>query len=90
LGELEDIGLENSKSALDQLVNQPQTASVKIRNKSIPVNKVAVGSIIQVKPGEMIPLDGKIVSGEKRLMKRLPENYSKRQTSWRYFTRNAQ
>jgi Cd2+/Zn2+-exporting ATPase len=66
LGErLEDIGLENSKSALDQLVNlAPKTAFVKSENKTIPVNKVAVGSIIQVKPGEMIPLDGKIVSGE--------------------------
>ncbi|SEA04146.1 Cd2+/Zn2+-exporting ATPase [Flavobacterium gillisiae] len=66
LGErLEDIGLENSKSALDQLVNiAPKTAFVKSENKNIPVNKVAVGTIIQVKPGEMIPLDGKIVSGE--------------------------
>jgi Cd2+/Zn2+-exporting ATPase len=61
LGErLEDIGLENSKSALDQLVNRaPKTAFVKLENKNIPVNKV-----IQVKPGEMIPLDGKIISGE--------------------------
>lgn len=66
LGErLEDIGLENSKSALDQLVNiAPKTAFVKSENKNVPVNKVAVGTIIQVKPGEMIPLDGKIVSGE--------------------------
>jgi Cd2+/Zn2+-exporting ATPase len=66
LGErLEDIGLENSKSALDQLVNTvPKTAFVKSENKNIPVNKVAVGTIIQVKPGEMIPLDGKIISGE--------------------------
>jgi Cd2+/Zn2+-exporting ATPase len=66
LGErLEDIGLENSKSALDQLVNiAPKTAFVKSENKNVPVNKVTVGTIIQVKPGEMIPLDGKIVSGE--------------------------
>jgi Cd2+/Zn2+-exporting ATPase len=66
LGErLEDIGLENSKSALDQLVNiAPKTAFVKSENKNVPVNKVAVGTIIQVKPGEMIPLDGKVVSGE--------------------------
>lgn len=66
LGErLEDIGLENSKSALDQLVNiAPKTAFVKSENKNVPVNKVAVGTIIQVKPGEMIPLDGKIVLGE--------------------------
>jgi Cd2+/Zn2+-exporting ATPase len=44
LGErLEDIGLENSKSALDQLVNRAQkTAFVKLENKNIPVNKVTV------------------------------------------------
>ena len=65
LGErLEDIGLENSKSALDKLVNiAPKTAFVKSKNKNVAVNKVAVGTIIQVKPGEMIPLDGKIISG---------------------------
>jgi Cd2+/Zn2+-exporting ATPase len=54
LGErLEDIGLENSKSALDQLVNRaPKTAFVKLENKNIPVNKVTVGTIIQVKPAK--------------------------------------
>ena len=66
LGErLEDIGLENSKSALDELIRKaPKTAFVKLENKSIPIDKIAVGTIIQVKPGEMIPLDGKIISGE--------------------------
>jgi Cd2+/Zn2+-exporting ATPase len=66
LGErLEDIGLENSKSALDKLVSiAPKMAFVKEENKNIPINKIAVGTIIQVKPGEMIPLDGKIISGE--------------------------
>lgn len=66
LGErLEDIGLENSKSALDQLVSiAPKTAFVKAENKNIAINKIPVGTIIQVKPGEMIPLDGKIISGE--------------------------
>jgi Cd2+/Zn2+-exporting ATPase len=66
LGErLEDIGLENSKSALDKLVSiAPKMAFVKEENKNIPINKIPVGTIIQVKPGEMIPLDGKIISGE--------------------------
>jgi len=66
LGErLEDIGLENSKSALDDLVRKaPQTAFVKSENKDIVLNKIVVGTIIQVKPGDMIPLDGKIISGE--------------------------
>lgn len=66
LGErLEDIGLENSKSALDDLVRKaPQTAFVKSQNKNVVLNKIAIGTIIQVKPGDMIPLDGKIISGE--------------------------
>ncbi len=66
LGErLEDIGIENSKSALDELVSKaPKTAFVKSQNQNIPIDKIAVGSIIQIKAGEMIPLDGKIISGE--------------------------
>lgn len=66
LGErLEDIGIENSKSALDELVSKaPKTAFVKTENANVPIDKIAVGTIIQVKAGEMIPLDGKIISGE--------------------------
>ena len=66
LGErLEDIGIENSKSALDELVSKaPKTAFVKTQNEFIPIEKILVGTIIQVKPGEMIPLDGIITSGE--------------------------
>jgi Cd2+/Zn2+-exporting ATPase len=66
LGErLEDIGIENSKSALDELVSKaPKTAFVKSLNENVLIDKIAIGTIIQVKPGEMIPLDGKIISGE--------------------------
>jgi Cd2+/Zn2+-exporting ATPase len=66
LGErLEDIGIENSKSALDELVSKaPKTAFVKSQNENVAIDKIAVGTIIQVKAGEMIPLDGKIISGE--------------------------
>lgn len=66
LGErLEDIGIENSKSALDELVSKaPKTAFVKLQNAFVAIDKIAVGTIIQVKAGEMIPLDGKIISGE--------------------------
>ena len=66
LGErLEDIGIENSKSALDELVSKtPKAAFVKSESKFIPIDKITIGTIIQVKPGEMIPLDGKIISGE--------------------------
>lgn len=66
LGErLEDIGIENSKSSLDELVSKaPKTAFVKSQNEFVLIDKVPVGTIVQVKAGEMIPLDGKIISGE--------------------------
>jgi Cd2+/Zn2+-exporting ATPase len=66
LGErLEDIGIENSKTALNKLVSKaPKVAFVKALNEFVPIDKVSVGTIIQVKPGDMIPLDGKIISGE--------------------------
>ena len=66
LGErLEDIGIEHSKSALDELISKaPKTAFVKLENAGIAIDKIKIGTIIQVKAGEMIPLDGKIISGE--------------------------
>lgn len=66
LGErLEDIGLENSKSALDELIQSvPKTAFVKASNQEIEIDKIEIGTIIQIKPGAIIPLDGKITLGE--------------------------
>ncbi|HTG65329.1 MAG TPA: cation-translocating P-type ATPase, partial [Flavobacterium sp.] len=66
LGErLEDIGLENSKSALDDLIQSiPKTAFVKKLNKEVPIDQIEIGTIIQVKTGNIIPLDGKITFGE--------------------------
>jgi Cd2+/Zn2+-exporting ATPase len=46
-----------------ELVSIAPVAFVK-RNKNVLVNKIPVGTIIQVKPDQMIPLDGKIISGE--------------------------
>ena len=64
LGErLEDIGIENSKNALDELVSKsPKIATLK-GSGELQIDQIAIGSIVQVKPGGMIPLDGKIVSG---------------------------
>ncbi|MDR0834809.1 MAG: cation-translocating P-type ATPase [Candidatus Symbiothrix sp.] len=66
LGEkLEDRGLDKSKSALDGLVSKsPKKACVKDLGNEIPVEEVAVGTIIQVKPHDLIPLDGEVTSGE--------------------------
>jgi len=66
LGErLEDIGLENSKSALDQLIQSvPKTAFVKSEQQNISIDSIQIGTIIQIKAGDIIPLDGKISFGE--------------------------
>ncbi len=66
LGErLEDIGIENSKSALVNLINKiPKTAFVKDSSENVKLDKIEIGTIIQVKPGEIIPLDGVITFGE--------------------------
>ena len=62
---LEDIGIENSKSALDELVSKStQDRFCKTENAKWFIDKIAVGTTIQIKAGEMIPLDGKIISGE--------------------------
>lgn len=65
LGEkLENIGIERSKSALDTLVSSiPRLVVVKGVEGPVRIDQVAVGSIILVRPGEMIPLDGVVVEG---------------------------
>jgi Cd2+/Zn2+-exporting ATPase len=66
LGErLEEIGIENSHTELQKLVAQsPKTAFVKADNNLQSIDKIGIGTIIQVKPFSMIPLDGIIESGE--------------------------
>ncbi|HNG31444.1 MAG TPA: cation-translocating P-type ATPase [Blastocatellia bacterium] len=64
LGErLEDFGIETSKSALQSLVERaPKTAGVKGKGK-VPVEQVAVGDILIIKPSDQIAMDGEIVTG---------------------------
>lgn len=66
LGErLEDIGLEKSKSALDDLVSKsPKMATLKETGKETSIEQIPLGSIIQIKPYEQIPMDGIVTSGE--------------------------
>lgn len=61
---LEDIGIEKSQSALSALLDKmPKCVLLKNQQNLVPVDEVKVGSIIVVKPGEMIALDGKVSSG---------------------------
>ena len=65
LGErLESIGVSSSRQALDALVRRsPKTARVKGAESVQPIETVPVGSILVIKPGEAIPLDGVLESG---------------------------
>lgn len=64
LGEyMEDYGIKKSKSAIESLINNsPKTANVKLSGE-LPVEKVKKGDIVIIKPGDQIPLDGKIIVG---------------------------
>ncbi len=65
LGEyMESYGIQKSKSAIQSLIdNSPQTALVKGISENVPVEKVKVGEIIIIKPGDKIPLDGNVIEG---------------------------
>jgi Cd2+/Zn2+-exporting ATPase len=65
LGErLEDFGIERSKSAIQTLINDfPKTANIKNGNDKVPIENVKIGNIVIVKPGDKIPLDGKVTEG---------------------------
>lgn len=59
----EEYGVDRSRRALQTLLHKsPQTATF-LDGKNIAVSEVQVGQIVSVRPGELIPLDGKIVKG---------------------------
>lgn len=63
---LEDFAVERSKKSIKSLMDiRPDTATIIENGVERVVNPedVKVGSIIIVKPGEKIPLDGKIIEG---------------------------
>lgn len=63
---LEERAKSNTSSAIKKLMGlQPKTVRVIINGdeKEIPVSQVAVGDTILVRPGEKIPVDGKVASG---------------------------
>ena len=65
LGEtLEDFGIQRSKSAIQALVDDfPKTATIQNSEVKVPIEDVKVGNIVIVKPGDKIPLDGKVIKG---------------------------
>lgn len=63
---LESLSIDRSRRAIQSLLKlSPRTAVVKRPNGEVevPVEEVAVGETIVIRPGERIPLDGEVVSG---------------------------
>lgn len=68
LGELfQDIATSRSKKSIISLMNiKPKVANLKTDNeiKIVDPEELKVGDIIVVKPGEKVPVDGIVISGE--------------------------
>lgn len=64
---LQGLAVQRSRQNISQLMDiRPDYANLKINGEitTVAPEQVAIGDIIFVKPGEKIPLDGQIVSGE--------------------------
>lgn len=71
IGELfQDYAVDKSRKSISSLMDiRPDYANVKRENEVLKVSpeEVKIGELIVVKPGEKVPLDGKIVEGKSML-----------------------
>lgn len=59
----EDEGFDRSRRALEQLIDNSPKFAFLVDGTSVKVDLVKVGQVVAVKPGDMIPLDGKVKKG---------------------------
>lgn len=60
----EAFGEARSRKAVAALINNsPKTARLK-NGKTLLVEEVSIGDVVEVRPGDMIPLDGVVIGGE--------------------------
>jgi len=65
-GLIEQVTSESARKAIKSLMQiSPDTATVLVDDKEseVPIENVAVGDLILIKPGERIPVDASIISG---------------------------
>lgn len=63
---LEDYTLDRAHHAIHALMElSPEEARIKVngRETTVPIESVAVGAIVVVRPGERVPLDGNVLAG---------------------------
>ncbi|WP_256562733.1 heavy metal translocating P-type ATPase [Halomarina pelagica] len=64
---LERYSMDHARNSLQELMDlSPDEATVKREGEEVtlPVDEVVVGDIVVVRPGEKVPMDGEVVSGE--------------------------
>ena len=64
---LEDLTVAKARAGIEKLVHlTPQTARILLNGseKTIPAQEVRIGDILRVLPGESVPVDGIILSGQ--------------------------
>jgi len=64
---LERYSMDKARNSLQELIDlSPDEATVRRDGEevTVPVDDVAVGDVVVVKPGEKIPLDGDVIDGE--------------------------
>ena len=64
---LERYSMDKARNSLQELMDlSPDEATVRRDGEevTVPVDQVAVGDVVVVKPGEKIPLDGEVIEGE--------------------------
>lgn len=61
---LEEFGIARSQTALKKLIDStPKTASVKGKEKEVLIEDIEIGETVIIKPGDIIPMDGKVSFG---------------------------
>lgn len=66
-GLLEELTVAKARAGIEKLVHlTPQTARVLQMNKEVivPAKQVRIGDVIRVLPGETVPVDGTLISGQ--------------------------
>ena len=66
----EDIAVSRSRSQIMETVDlRPETVSLVQGDsvKDIPAGKAKIGDVILVRPGDRIPLDGKVIEGQSQI-----------------------
>ena len=60
----EQYGIARSRKALENLVEKSPKLALLADGTEVPVASVTIGTVIAVKPGKLIPLDGKVLKGD--------------------------